>query len=152
MFIKRFLDWIKLKEKLDSHNHSAPHVSEGEIWWASIGENVGSEINGKSNLFSRPVIIFKKLAHEFYFVIPTTTQTRSGSWYTESKPGSGLFGTLEGLSAEEASIPVNGTTIAAQTDHTRYYLWVARSYLNGEEPDKDWEASCSMVVFLYAAW
>jgi hypothetical protein len=65
----------------------------------------------------------------------------SGSWYTESKPGSGLFGTLEGLSAEEASIPVNGTTIAAQTDHTRYYLWVARSYLNGEEPDKDWEAS-----------
>lgn len=65
----------------------------------------------------------------------------NGSWYTESKPGSGLFGTLEGLSAEDASIPVNGTTIAAQSDHTRYYLWVARSYLNGEEPDKDWEAS-----------
>lgn len=65
----------------------------------------------------------------------------NGSWYTESKPGSGLFGTLEGLSAEDASIPVNGTTIAAQTDHTRYYVWVARSYLNGEEPDKDWEAS-----------
>ena len=65
----------------------------------------------------------------------------NGSWYTESKPGSGLFGTLEELSAEEASLPVNGTTIAAQTDHTRYYLWVARSYLNGEVPDKDWEAS-----------
>ena len=65
----------------------------------------------------------------------------NGSWYTESKPDSGLFGTLEELSAEEASLPVNGTTIAAQTDHTRYYLWVARSYLNGEVPDKDWEAS-----------
>lgn len=65
----------------------------------------------------------------------------NGSWYTESKPGSGLLGTLEGLSAEDASIPVNGTTIAAQTDHTRYYVWVARSYLNGEEPDKDWQAS-----------
>jgi hypothetical protein len=65
----------------------------------------------------------------------------NGSWYTESKPDSGLFGTLEELSAEEASIPVNGTTIAAQTDHTRYYLWVSNSYLKGEEPSKDWEAS-----------
>ncbi|MGM0752528.1 MAG: hypothetical protein ACQET6_11375 [Bacillota bacterium] len=65
----------------------------------------------------------------------------NGSWYTESKPRSGLFGTLEELSAEDASIPVNGTTIAAQTDHTRYYIWVVRSHLNGEVPDKDWEAS-----------
>ncbi|MFC4809766.1 hypothetical protein [Paenibacillus sp. GCM10023250] len=63
------------------------------------------------------------------------------SWYTEAKPGSGLFGSLEPLSAEEASIPVNGTTIAAQADHTRYYLWVALAYLNGEEPEKDWMAS-----------
>jgi hypothetical protein len=30
----------------------------------------GSEIGGKSKLFSRPVIIFRKLAHGFYFVIP----------------------------------------------------------------------------------
>lgn len=66
---------------------------------------------------------------------------RNASWFTEAKPGSGLFGTLENVSAEQASIPVHGTTIAAQTDHTRYYLWVANSYLRGEEPAKDWEAS-----------
>lgn len=65
----------------------------------------------------------------------------NASWYTEAKPGSGLFGTLEKISAEDASIPINGTTIAAQTDHTRYYLWVANSYLKGEEPSKDWGAS-----------
>lgn len=65
----------------------------------------------------------------------------NASWYTEAKPGSGLFGTLEKISAEDASIAINGTTIAAQTDHTRYYLWVANSYLNGEEPSKDWGAS-----------
>lgn len=65
----------------------------------------------------------------------------NASWYTEAKPGSGLFGTLEKISAEAASIHINGTTIAAQTDHTRYYLWVANSYLSGEEPNKDWEAS-----------
>ena len=42
---------------------------------------MGSEINGKSRLFSRPVIIFKKLAHGFYFVVPTTTQAREGTWF-----------------------------------------------------------------------
>ena len=85
MHVKRFLDWIGLKQKLDSYNHSAPHVTEGEIWWAGIGENVGFEINGKSSLFSRPVIIFKQLAHGFYFVIPTTSQEKNGTWYVMFK-------------------------------------------------------------------
>ena len=79
--VKRFSLWMGLKEKLHTVAHKPPLVSEGDIWWASVGENVGSEINGKSILFSRPVIVFKKLAHGFYFVIPTTTQTRTGSWY-----------------------------------------------------------------------
>lgn len=81
--MKRFLEWIGLKEKLHVVDHKPPLVSQGDIWWVSIGENVGSEINGKSKLFSRPVIIFKKLAHSFYFVIPTTTQVREGSWYVK---------------------------------------------------------------------
>jgi len=79
--MKKFLEWIGLKERLDTDEHKPPYVSEGDIWWASVGENVGSEINGKSRLFSRPVIILKKLAHGFYFIIPTTTQIREGSWY-----------------------------------------------------------------------
>lgn len=85
MHIKKFQEWIRLKENLHLKNLSIPHVSEGEIWWASIGENIGSEINGKSELFSRPVIIFKKLSHDFYLVVPTTTQNRIGTWYVSFK-------------------------------------------------------------------
>ena len=85
MFIKRFTEWIGLKEKLHNKEHKVPHVSEGEIWWASVGENIGSEINGKSGLFSRPVIIYKKLSHSFYFIIPTTTQEKTGSWFINFK-------------------------------------------------------------------
>ncbi len=81
MHIKKFLEWIGLKERLHVKICKAPYVNEGEIWWASVGENVGFEINGKSKLFSRPVIILRKLAHGFYFVIPTTTQKRVGDWY-----------------------------------------------------------------------
>lgn len=79
--MKDFSGWIKLKGKLDEMSHDAPYVSEGDIWWASVGENVGSEIGGKNDLFSRPVIILKKLAHRFYFVVPTSTKIREGSWY-----------------------------------------------------------------------
>ena len=79
--MKRFLLWIGLKQTLHERAHKPPLVSEGDIWWASIGENVGSEVNGKSNLFSRPVIIYRKLAHGFYFVVPTTTQDRKGTWF-----------------------------------------------------------------------
>jgi hypothetical protein len=46
--------------------------------WASVGGNVGSEINGKSALFSRPVIIYKKLSHELYFVVPTRRKRKRG--------------------------------------------------------------------------
>ena len=79
--IKRFLQWIALKEQLHTTAHQPPFVSERDLWWASIGENVGSEMNGKSDRFSRPVLILKKLAHGFYLVVPTTTQPRTGSWY-----------------------------------------------------------------------
>src|SRR5204862_3084369 len=79
--VNRFLEWIGLKQKLHQGTQTPPLVSAGDIWWASIGENVGSEINGKSRLFSRPVIIFKRLAHDFYFVIPTTTKLKVGSWF-----------------------------------------------------------------------
>ncbi|HEY4476589.1 MAG TPA: type II toxin-antitoxin system PemK/MazF family toxin [Candidatus Paceibacterota bacterium] len=81
--MKKFLEWFGLKEKLHNQKHYPPLVSQGDIWWASVGENVGSEINGKNNLFSRPVIIFKKLAHGFYFVIPTTTKIKTGTWYVK---------------------------------------------------------------------
>ena len=53
----------------------------------SIGENVGSEIDGKSSLFSRPAIIYKKLSHSFYLIIPTTTKERIGSWYVPFTQG-----------------------------------------------------------------
>lgn len=81
MYTKGFDEWIHVKEKLHFKIHKPPLVSEGEIWWASLGENVGWEINGKSALFSRPVIIYKKLARGLYLAIPSTTQERKGTWF-----------------------------------------------------------------------
>lgn len=81
--VKRFIEWIALKEKLDNLLTGPPLVKERELWWASVGENVGSEINGKSRLFSRPILVFKKLTRGLFLAIPTTTQPREGSWYVK---------------------------------------------------------------------
>ncbi len=81
--IKRFLEWIALKEKLHDTHYAPPLVKERDLWWVSFGENVGSEINGKSLLFSRPGIILKKLSREFYLVALTTSQIKQGTWYTQ---------------------------------------------------------------------
>ncbi len=88
--VKRFLEWIRLKEKLHQGVSKPPLFKEGEIWWCSIGENVGREINGKSVLFSRPVLIFKKLSRETFLGLPTTSQSRNGTWYVEITYGGRL--------------------------------------------------------------
>jgi mRNA interferase MazF len=79
--MKRFLEWIGLKEALHSRMHRPPFVSERDLWWVSIGENIGSEMNGKSDRFTRPAFVLKKLAHGFYLIAPTTTKEHTGSWY-----------------------------------------------------------------------
>lgn len=81
--VKRFLEWIKLKEKLHNNKYKPPLFKEGEIWWCSLGENIGSEINGKSKLFSRPVLVFKKLSKSTFMGIPMSSQDRKGSWYVQ---------------------------------------------------------------------
>ena len=78
-------DWCELKINLDSKSHKPPLVSERDIWWISSGKNIGSEMNGKSDKFSRPAIVYKKLAHGLYMVIPTSTAKKEGTWYISIK-------------------------------------------------------------------
>jgi hypothetical protein len=48
--MKRFFEWIGLKENSHEAKHRPPLVSEGDIWQESDGENVGSEIKGTSRI------------------------------------------------------------------------------------------------------
>ena len=55
--------------------------------------------------------------------------------------GTSLFETLATISAAEASIQVGGkcATIAAQVEHTRFYLDVLEQYMLGQKPGQvDW--------------
>ncbi len=77
---KRFDEWNGRKKKMHMSAHM-PRISEGEVYWCGFGENVGVEINGKNKLFSRPVLIYKKLSREGFLGIPLSTQLHDGSWY-----------------------------------------------------------------------
>jgi mRNA interferase MazF len=81
--LKRFLEWIGLKEKLHKSEHVPPLFNEGEVWWCAVGENIGIEVNGKGEAFSRPVYIYKKLSRNGFFGIPLSTVSKTGSWYVE---------------------------------------------------------------------
>jgi mRNA interferase MazF len=79
--VKKFLEWIGLKEKLHSQNYTPPLFKENEIWWCHVGENIGVEINGKSNDFTRPVLVFKKYDRYSFLGLPLSTKSKIGTWY-----------------------------------------------------------------------
>lgn len=55
--------------------------------------------------------------------------------------GVGFFNTVSKLTAEEASIEFEGTTIAAQTEHTKFYLDRLCEFINGRTERVNWDDS-----------
>ncbi|MGH9819088.1 MAG: hypothetical protein ACRD43_02865, partial [Pyrinomonadaceae bacterium] len=55
--------------------------------------------------------------------------------------GVGLFSTLEGLSADEASHGIADMTIAAQTEHAKFYLDRLCEFINGRTASVNWDDS-----------
>jgi mRNA interferase MazF len=70
--IFKIMDWMKVQSRLQlSTAPVSPHVKE--IWWASLGQNIGVEIHGKNPRFERPVIIIKVFNLDSFLVIPLTS-------------------------------------------------------------------------------
>lgn len=76
----RFWEWINLKIRINSSDISNVYFRERQIWWVSLGKNVGSEENGKHENFERPVIILKKISKETFFALPTSRQVKEGKY------------------------------------------------------------------------
>lgn len=95
--IKRFFEWIKLKEFLH-FKKQPPSFNEGEIWWANIGENIGHEENGKDERFVRPVIVVKKFNKDLLFGIPCSSVFKENRYYYKISIESSDFETVALLS------------------------------------------------------
>lgn len=86
--IQQFNEWSKLKIALHlNSNDRSIYFKERQIWWASIGQNVGVEANGKNKKFERPVIILKKFNPTACLVVTLSTKEKTGFYYFELSQG-----------------------------------------------------------------
>ena len=77
---KDFQEWHKEKSILDE-DRVRPFFHEREIWFASLGANIGFEEDGKGKEFRRPVIVLKKFNNESLWAIPVTRKSKNGKYY-----------------------------------------------------------------------
>ncbi len=71
--MKDYEAWMKKKEGIEEITRSV-FFSEREIWWASLGINIGMEIDGKNENFERPVLVLYKYNKDTLFILPLTTR------------------------------------------------------------------------------
>jgi mRNA interferase MazF len=73
--------WHEIKKDISKENKKIVIPKAREVYWASIGENIGYEQNGKGEIFSRPVLIVKRFSRNMFFGIPLSTQIKDGNFF-----------------------------------------------------------------------
>jgi mRNA interferase MazF len=84
--LKNILEWSYTKYIINTKDNSAS-VRERQIYWCSLGYNVGHEENGKGFKHRRPVLVFKKFNERLFWGIPMTTKIKDNIYYTKVKVG-----------------------------------------------------------------
>ena len=79
--VKRFRAWAKLKRKIQDRTDIPAGYKEREIWWVSLGHNVGVEEDGKNQDFDRPVLIVKGFSKYQFWAVPLSTTDKEGRYY-----------------------------------------------------------------------
>ena len=85
---KDYTKWHKVKTT--EHNGSLGperglNYKEGQIYWVSIGQNVGYEEDGKGKLFVRPVLVVRGYNRHIFLGVPLTTKNKAGMFYYNFK-------------------------------------------------------------------
>jgi hypothetical protein len=81
--LQLFVSWTELKVRihLNDIKKQELYFYERQVWWASLGQNIGSEQNGKNTNFERPVLVFKKFNEDTFWAIPASTKIKIGKYY-----------------------------------------------------------------------
>lgn len=83
---KDFDRWNGFKKSLEENKKSVDFL-ERDIWWCSVGVNVGREQQSQTENFSRPVIIIKRFTPDIFLAVPLTTQMRENKFRIPLKIG-----------------------------------------------------------------
>jgi mRNA interferase MazF len=69
---KDFDNWNEKKKNINEAGESKLYHAR-ELWWCSLGMNVGSEEDGTGKEYERPILILKGLGPKICIVLPLTT-------------------------------------------------------------------------------
>lgn len=78
--MKNFIDWHKIKRRVEKKENRV-YFQPRDIFFCSIGENVGFEQDGRGKEFLRPVVVVKKFNNEVFLGIPLTRTEKKGKYY-----------------------------------------------------------------------
>ncbi len=76
------------------------------------------------------------------------------TWFVNNEPNQGVFGTLDNLTAEEASRPGpgGGPSVAAHTEHLRWSLANVNAVVQGHPWNPDWSGSWTVNEVTEGEW
>lgn len=77
---KDFDKWNTQKKELNRRK-VAPFYHAREIWWCSLGVNIGFEQDGTGQSFDRPVLIVRGFNKKIFFGVALTGRKRTGRYY-----------------------------------------------------------------------
>ena len=81
MHRKDFDLWNTQKKHLDEISNKLYHARD--IWWCSLGLNVGVEHHGTGKDFQRPVLIVKGFSKQVCLAIPLTTSQKKNKYHVQ---------------------------------------------------------------------
>lgn len=78
--MKDYIRWHEIKRHLEGLNRRI-NFREREIWWCSLGENLGAEQDGKHERFERPILVFRKFNRDLFWDLPLTSTRKKSQFY-----------------------------------------------------------------------
>lgn len=78
---KDFIKWHNKKSEIENSLEKRVFFHNREIWWCSLGENIGFEQDGKGEKFARPILVFKKFNNEIFWALPLSTKIKKSKFY-----------------------------------------------------------------------
>ena len=77
---KDFQKWHSEKASIH-HDKKRPFFHVREVWFCSLGANVGFEQDGSGDRYLRPVLVLRKFNNEVLWVLPFTKHDKKGKYY-----------------------------------------------------------------------
>jgi mRNA interferase MazF len=77
---KTFDEWNMFKKNIESEK-GLIFASARDIWWCSLGINIGTETDGKNKNFERAILVVRVYNKDSILIVPITTKIKKDRFH-----------------------------------------------------------------------